>query len=160
MKELITNPYLQLMVISALPVVELRGGIPYGVLALDLPFWTVYWLCVLGNLLPVPFLIKFSKAVVSWLAEKRVLGDLFGKIIRRADRQSKTLGKWELFGLFVFVLLPGPGTGAWTGSLIAAILRMRLLPATLVIALAIMGSGIVMGMLSFGLLGAFGIFAS
>ncbi len=152
------NPYLHLIFISMLPVVELRGGIPYGVMGLGMPFLEVYPLCVLGNILPVPFLIKFSKAVVSWLAEKRVLGDFFGRVIRHADQKAKTLGRWELLGLFVFVAIPLPGTGAWTGSLIAAILRLRLWPAFLCISLGVLASGLIMGVLSYGLLEAIGIF--
>ena len=151
------HPYLQLLLISMLPIVELRGGIPYGVMSLGLPFSVVYPLCVLGNILPVPFLIKFSKAVLSWLAEKRVLGGFFQKIIDRADAKAKTIGKFELLGLFLFVAIPLPGTGAWTGSLIAAILRLRLVPAFLVITLGVLTSGFIMGILSYGLLGAFGI---
>lgn len=157
MKDLI-HPYLQLLLISMLPVIELRGGIPYGVMSLELPFWTVYGICVIGNILPVPFLIRFSKSVVEWLAQKRILGDFFGKIIRRADEKAHTIGRYELLGLFLFVAIPLPGTGAWTGSLVAAILRLRLVPALIAISLGVMTSGIIMGILSFGLLEAIGIF--
>lgn len=153
---LLRNPYFYVFFISMLPIVELRGGVPAGV-ALGLDFWQVYPVSVLGNMLPVPFLILFSKQVVSFLAKKHVCGDFFSKLIRKADEKGKTLGKYELLGLFIFVAIPLPGTGAWTGSLIAAVLRMRLVPALLTIFAGVLTAGVIMGILSFGILGAIGI---
>lgn len=153
---LLKNPYFYVFFISMLPIVELRGGIPAGV-ALGLNFWQVYPISVLGNILPVPVLILFSKQVVSFLAKKKVCGDFFGKLIRKADEKARTFGKYELLALFLFVAIPLPGTGAWTGSLIAAVLRMRLVPAFLAILGGVLTAGVIMGVLSFGILGAVGI---
>lgn len=147
--------YLYLFLVSMLPVVELRGGVPIG-LAMDLPFWMVYLVCVAGNMLPVPLLIKFSKAVVTWLAEKKVFGGFFQRIIDKADEKAHSIGKYELLGLWLFVAVPLPGTGAWTGSLVAAILRLRLLPACIAILCGVMTSGLIMGVLSLGVIGMFG----
>jgi len=125
-------------------------------MASGLDFWTAYPLAVLGNLLPVPFLILFSKQVVSFLAKKHVCGDFFAKLIKKADEKANSLGKYELLGLFLFVAIPAPGTGAWTGSLIAAVLRLRLVPAFCSISLGVLAAGGIMGLLSHGVLEAFG----
>ncbi|MEG1875790.1 MAG: small multi-drug export protein [Angelakisella sp.] len=153
---LLKNPYFYVFFISMLPIIEIRGGVPAGV-AMGLDFWQSYLVSVAGNLLPVPVLILFSKQVVSFLAKKHICGDFFTKLIAKADEKSKTLGKYELLGLMLFVAIPLPGTGAWTGSLVAAVLRMRLLPAFCAIALGVLIAGLLMGILSFGLLGAIGI---
>ena len=145
----------KLFLISMLPVIELRGGIPVG-MAMELPFWQVYLVCVLGNVVPVPFLIKFSKELVSWLAKKRVLGDFFQRLIDKADAKAKSIGRYELLGVMLFVALPWPGTGAWTGSLVAALLRLRLFPAILAVLAGVLLCGLIMGVLSFGLLEAIG----
>ena len=153
---LLKNKYLYVFFISMLPLVELRGGIPAGV-AMGLDFWQVYPISVLGNILPVPFLILFSKQVVTFLAKKGVCGGFFQRLIDKADEKARKLGKYELLGLFLFVAVPAPGTGAWTGSLIAAVLRLRLIPAFLVITGGVLTAGLIMGVVSFGLLGAVGI---
>ena len=145
----------KLFLISMLPVIELRGGIPVG-MAMELPFWQVYLVCVLGNMVPVPFLIKFSKELVSWLAKKRVLGDFFQRLIDKADAKAKSIGRYELLGVMLFVALPWPGTGAWTGSLVAALLRLRLFSAILAVLAGVLLCGLIMGVLSFGLLEAIG----
>lgn len=157
---LFQNKYFYLFCISMLPIVELRGGVPAG-MAFGLPFWKVYLVCVAGNLLPVPFLILFSKSVLAWLAKKKVFGGFFQRILEKADAKARSIGKYEMAGLWLFVAVPLPGTGAWTGSLVAAILRMRLLPAFLMIAAGVLTSGLVMGAVSYGLIDAIaGLFAA
>lgn len=136
-----------------LPVVELRGGIPAGA-AMALPFWQVFAVCVLGNLLPVPFLILFAKTVLKKLATLPRIGPFFVSIIRKADEKAAQIGSYEKWGLFVLVAIPLPGTGAWTGSLVAALLRMRLVPAILVIAAGVLASGLIMSGISYGLFAA------
>ena len=107
-----------------LPIVELRGGIPAGA-AMGLPFWPVYLTCVLGNLLPVPFLILFAKKILEFLSTLPRIGGFFQKIIRRADQKAAEIGHYEKWGLFLFVAIPLPGTGAWTGTLAGSILDMK-----------------------------------
>lgn len=151
--QLLQNPYFYVFFISMLPIVEIRGGMPAGI-AMGMDFWQAYIVAVIGNILPVPFLILFSKQVVSFLAKKHICGDFFGRLIRKADEKARSLGKYELLGLFLFVAIPLPGTGAWTGSLVAALLRMRLVPALGVILCGVLTAGLVMGVLSYGILGA------
>lgn len=146
------NRAFYLFCISMLPVIELRGGMPIAA-ASGIPFWEAYLICVIGNMLPVPFLILFSKTVLSWLARQKKIGQFFQRIIDKADAKSKSLGKYELLGLCLFVAIPAPGTGAWTGSLIAALLRMRVWQACLSILLGVMIAGFIMGGISYGVSG-------
>ena len=161
--------------VSMLPIIELRGGVPIGV-GMGLDFWITYPVCVIGNLLPVPFLILFSKKVLIWFSKKRDMditadnwletflkkslkwfGGFCHKLIIRADEKAKSIGTYELLGLFLFVAIPLPGTGAWTGSLIAAVLRLRMFKAFVAIALGVITSGIIMGFVSYGFLGLLGL---
>lgn len=161
--------------ISMLPVVELRGGMPVGI-GMGLPFWVAYLVCVVGNMLPVPFLIMFSKSIFAWFARQKdvqtdsrsvvvkiwykcinFIGKILFKVNKRADEKAKTIGNYELFGLFLFVAIPLPGTGAWTGSFIAAILRLRLVKASIAILAGVMTSGLIMGLISEGVFGFLGI---
>lgn len=161
--------------ISILPVVELRGGMPVAI-GMGIPFWLSYLVCVLGNMLPVPFLIMFSKSIFGWFAKQKdvetksrsfivrlwykcinFVGKILFKVNKRADEKAKTIGAYELLGLFIFVAIPLPGTGAWTGSFIAAILRLRLVKATLAILAGVMASGLLMGFISQGVFSFLGI---
>ena len=149
---LLRNPLLYIFVISMLPVVELRGAIPAAAL-LDIPFPVAYGLAVAGNMLPVPLLIPFAKRIILWLSNQRYVGDFFTRFIHKADEKAKQIGRYELLGLCLFVAVPLPGTGAWTGSVIAGILRLRLLPAFLSIGAVVMISGVIMGVISYGAAG-------
>ena len=151
LKKLIT-----LFAVSMVPVVELRGAIPMGV-AMDVPFWLNYVVCVLGNIVLVPFLVMFSERILRLCVKIPKIGFIFEKIIERGNRKISKIGKYELLGVFLFVAIPLPGTGAWTGSLVAALLQMNVWKAFISIALGVMSAGIIMGILSFGLFGLFGI---
>lgn len=148
---------LTVFIISMLPVVELRGGILWGA-AENLPFWINYLACVAGNLLPVPFLLIFARKILNWLATWKRVGHIFQAIIDKAEEKAKQIETLELTGLYAFVAIPLPGTGAWTGTLIATALRMRFLPSFLVICAGVMTSGIIMGIVSLGVFGFLGIF--
>lgn len=147
--------YLKLFVISMLPIIELRGAIPFGVLTMNIPFWQVYWTAVAGNILPVPFLILFAGKVLRFCAKLPKVGHLFQKIIDIGHRKIKTINTTIWLGLFLFVAIPLPGTGAWTGCLIATLLGMRVRQAFFPIALGVMASGIIMGIMSYGISGIF-----
>ena len=147
------NKLFYLFCISMLPIVELRGAIPVGA-AMGLPFWEVFLISVLGNMLPVPFLILFAKALLQKLATLPKVGPFFSRIIQRADEKASKIGNYEKWGLFLFVAIPLPGTGAWTGSLVATLLRMRLVPALLCIGAGVIVSGFIMSGLSYGLFAA------
>ena len=98
------NKWFYLFCISMLPIVELRGGIPAGA-AMGLSFWPVYLTCVLGNLLPVPFLILFAKKILEFLSTLPRIGGFFQKIIRRADQKAAEIGQYEKWGLFLLSLI-------------------------------------------------------
>ena len=153
-QNLLQNKWFYLFCISMLHVVELRGGIPAGA-AMGLPFWQVYLTCVLGNLLPVPFLILFAKKILVAFSTLPHIGGFFQKMIRRADEKAAQIGQYEKWGLFLFVAIPLPGTGAWTGSLVAAVLRMRIVQAFLIIMAGVLVSGFITGGIAYGLFTAF-----
>ena len=148
------NKWFYLFCISMLPIVELRGGIPAGA-AMGLSFWPVYLTCVLGNLLPVPFLILFAKKILEFLSTLPRIGGFFQKIIRRADQKAAEIGHYEKWGLFLFVAIPLPGTGAWTGSLAAALMKMPIKDALFSVIGGTLIADILMAIFSYGLLGMF-----
>lgn len=113
------------LLISAVPVIELRGGIPYGI-ALGANPWLVFAASVIGNMLPVPFILLFIRKILRWMKRYPRLGRIANKLESRAARKSAGVRKSELIGLCILVALPLPGTGAWTGALVAALMEMRL----------------------------------
>ena len=145
---------LHLLFISMLPVVELRGGIPAGAL-LNIPWYECLALCVLGNMIPVPFLILFSRPLFRW-AKTTFMSPLVQKLEERVNVKSKKIKKYQLWGLFTFVMIPLPGTGAWTGALIAAALDIRLKNALISIFAGVLGAGLIMTFLSYGTKAVFG----
>ncbi len=137
------------------PIVELRGAIPIGIHA-QLPFWLVYFVSVAGNLVPVPILIPFARRVLYWGANLPKIGGLCRRIIRMGNQKiqkMQSLNAALMWALFIFVAVPAPGTGAWTGSLIAALLQIPVRKAIFPIAAGVMAAGIIMGIVSFGLFG-------
>ncbi len=148
--------YWKVFVISMVPIIELRGAVPIGI-GMGLPLLPTFIVAVVGNTLPVPFLIAFSQRVLRWLAKFEKIGPFFQKIIDRAEEKAKTIGTNELLGLFLFVAIPLPGTGAWTGSLIAALLQLNWKKALPAIFAGIVGAGIIMSLASAGVFGAFGM---
>ena len=136
--------------ISMLPVVELRGGLPAGV-ALGLPIPLAFAAALIGNMLPVPFVILFARPVFQWVrAHIPALGSFVTKLETRAYAKSKNVKKYETWGLLIFVAIPLPGTGAWTGALIASVLNMRLKRAVPVIFLGVIIAGSIMTVLTYG----------
>lgn len=146
--------YLSVFIMSMVPVIELRGGMVTAVTVLGLPLIPSYLVCVAGNILPVPVLLLFVRAVLGWCCRLPKIGGWFQRLWDKAQVKAQKIGRWELLGLLLFVAIPLPGSGAWTGSLIATVLRLRPLPAFLVIAAGVLIAGIIMGVMSFGLLGA------
>ena len=132
------------------PFIELRGAMIYAAVA-EMPFLPSLLCCVIGNILPVPFLIKFAKTVLFHLSKIDKIGWLFQKIIDRGNEKAVKVRKAELLGLFAFVAIPLPGTGAWTASLIATLLQLRVLKSSFAILLGVIACGIIMGILSFGI---------
>lgn len=118
--------FLHTLLMAMTPVVELRGSIPYGI-AMGLDPWLTYLASVIGNMIPVPFIMIFIRRIFNWMRQKsKWLGDRVDWLIRRAEKKSDLVRKYALLGLTILVAIPLPGTGAWTGALVAALLDIRL----------------------------------
>ncbi len=141
--------------ISMVPVIELRGAIPVG-LGLGLPLWLSVTVSIIGNLIPVPFIIIFIKKIFALMRRWKKLDGIVTKLENRAEKKSETVKKYAFWGLFIFVAIPLPGTGAWTGSLIAAMLDMPLKKAFPSVLLGVLTAALIVSIVSYG---AFSIFA-
>lgn len=132
------------------PVIELRGAIPIGVGA-GLNLWLAIAVSIVGNLVPVPFIIIFIKKIFAWLRTKsEKLNGLVTRLEKRAESKSATVQKYAFWGLFVLVAIPLPGTGAWTGALVAAMLEMPLKKAFPAIMLGVLGAGVIVSFVTYG----------
>ncbi len=143
--------------ISMFPLVELRGAIPYAV-AQGLPLVPSYIISIIGNMLPVPIIFLFARKVLEWGTDKPVIGGFFTFCIEKGDKGGKKLQEKAGRGLFValllFVGIPLPGTGAWTGTLAASFLDMDFKSSVIAVMLGVMLAGIIMGLASAGVFGA------
>ncbi|MCR5136422.1 MAG: small multi-drug export protein [Oscillospiraceae bacterium] len=138
-----------------IPVVELRGGLPVGI-ASGLPFPMAYLAAVLGNILPVPFIIIFIQKIFAWLRKHWSWMDGFvTKMEKRAESKRGTVEKYGPWGLLIFVAIPAPGTGAWTGALIAALMNMELKKAFPVIVIGVCIAGLLVSGLTYGVIHVF-----
>lgn len=139
---------LSVFIVSMLPLIELRGGIVVARL-LNLPMWEAIFYCVLGNILPIPFILFFIKKFLHWLAVHNMQG-LANKIMHKAEKNRPQIEKYGFWGLALFVGIPLPGTGAWTGSLVAAVFDMDLKKASLSILLGVFLACTIMCLISYG----------
>lgn len=138
------------LLVSMIPVVELRGGIPFGVAA-GLPVWAAYLAAVIGNLLPVPFIVVYIRRIFMFMRQHMPrLNSLVDKMEQKAHLKSASVLKYQYLGLAIFVAIPLPGTGAWTGALVAAFLDMRLKKAMPSIAGGVLSAGLIISILSYG----------
>ena len=151
--------YLWVFLISMVPLIELRGAIPVSQ-ALGMPILPSYIISVIGNMLPVPFIYLFARKVLEWGADKPIVGKFFTFCLEKGEKGGKKLQEKAGRGLFValllFVGIPLPGTGAWTGTLAASILDMDFKSSTLAVMLGVLLAGIIMGVASLGVFGAIG----
>ena len=159
--------YLIVFLISMVPLIELRGSIPVGLLwGEPIPVLPLYIICILGNMLPVPFIYLFARKVLEWGSDKKYIGKFFKWCLEKGEKGGKKLqekaGKTGLFfALLIFVGIPLPGTGAWTGTLAASILDMDFKRSILAVMLGVILAGVIMGLASAGVFGAYGaIFAA
>lgn len=135
--------------VSMVPVIELRGAIPIGV-ARGLPFWAAVLVSIIGNLVPVPFIIIFIKKIFAFMREKMPkLNGLVTRLENKANSKSETVQKYAFWGLFIFVAIPLPGTGAWTGALIAAMIEMPLKKAFPSIMLGVLSAGAIVTFITY-----------
>ena len=134
--------------ISMLPVVELRLALPYA-LAHGINVVAAAVICIIGNLLPIPFILLFVRRIFNWLKQRKKIAPLVHKIEARAFNKSENIMKYSAWGLVLFVAIPLPGTGAWTGALIAALLDMRFKYAMPAIALGVLIASILVSVVCY-----------
>lgn len=151
--------YVWVFLVSMVPIVELRGAIPIGV-GMGLPLWQVYVLAIIGNMLPVPFIFLFARKVLEWGKDKPVIGKFFTFCLEKGHKGGEKLkakaGRGLFWALMLFVAIPLPGTGAWTGTLAASLLDMDFKKSSLAVVLGVLTAGVIMGLASAGVFGALG----
>jgi len=155
--------YLLVFFVSMVPLIELRGAIPIGLSPLlgdALPLIPLYAVSILGNMLPVPVIFFFARKVLIWGADKKIIGKFFTFCLEKGEKGGQKLqekaGRGLYFALFLFVGIPLPGTGAWTGTLAASFLNMDFKKSIIAVISGVVLAGIIMGIASFGLFGTLG----
>ncbi len=139
---------------SMIPIIELRGAIPMG-WAMGLEWWQSYLISVAGNMLPVPFILLFINKIIKWMAESKI--SLFNKVanwlLKKAEKNRAKIEKYAFWGVALFVAVPLPVTGAWTGSLVAAVIDMKFWKALLSALIGVMIAGVIMTVIFYGGIG-------
>lgn len=155
--------YILVFLISMVPLIELRGAVPVGLSGLwggSIPVIPLYLICILGNMLPVPIIFFFARKVLEWGADKKIIGKVFTFFLEKGEKAGKKLqekaGKGLYIALFLFVGIPLPGTGAWTGTLAASLLDMDFKKSIIAVMCGVVLAGIIMGLASAGVFGAVG----
>lgn len=155
--------YLLVFFISMIPLIELRGAVPVGLSQLwgdPLSILPLYITCIIGNMLPVPFIFFFARKVLLWGADKKMIGKFFTFCLEKGEKGGKKLqektGRGLYWALFLFVGIPLPGTGAWTGTLAASLLDMDFKKSVIAVIAGVILAGIIMGLASAGIFGAIG----
>ena len=142
------NKYIISFLISMVPLIELRGALPYA-LASGIPTLQAYLICIIGNMIPVPIIFFFARKVLEWGADKKYIGGFFSWCLKKGHSGGEKLkakaGKGLYFALFLFVGIPLPGTGAWTGTLAASILDMEFKKSVLAVICGVILAALIMG---------------
>ena len=146
------SPEAVVFIVSLMPVLECRGGLLAASL-LNVDIRTAIPICIVGNILPIPLLLKFLNAFLRFLKRFRLTRPLAEALERRGEKKSAALQSGEFLGLLLFVGIPLPGTGGWTGSLIASLMNMKLSRALAAIFLGVLMATVIMSIVSYGLLG-------
>ncbi len=150
--------YLIVFLISMVPIIELRGAIPYAV-GFGLPLIPSYIIAVLGNMLPVPLIFFFARKILEWGKDKKIIGKFFTFCLEKGNKGGQKLlskaGRSVYLALFLFVGIPLPGTGAWTGTLAASLLNLDFKKSVISIMAGVVLAGIIMGVLSLGIFNIF-----
>lgn len=142
---------LKTFLMAMVPIIELRGAIPYGAGIAGLPIWQAALIAVLGNLLPVPFLVVFTRDVFVLMRKKSdKLNSIVLRMERKADKNKDVVLRYEFWGLVILVAIPLPGTGAWTGALVAAMMDMQLKRAFPAIALGVVAAAFIVTWVTYG----------
>lgn len=155
--------YILVFLISMVPLIELRGAVPVGLSTLwgePMQLLPLYAICIIGNMLPVPIIFFFARKVLEWGADKKYIGKFFTFCLEKGEKGGKKLqakaGKGLYWALFLFVGIPLPGTGAWTGTLAASLLDMDFKKSIIAVMAGVVLAGIIMGLASMGVFGAVG----
>ena len=135
--------WLSLILISILPILELRGGMIAAAI-MDVPYLLALSVCVIGNMLPIPFILLFLNKVFAWMRKFPKLERVLDFLDRKAEKNKEKVEKWKMFGLFVLVAIPLPGTGAWTGALVANALNIPIKKSLPTIFLGVLGAAVLM----------------
>ncbi|MGN0150157.1 MAG: COG2426 family protein [Clostridia bacterium] len=144
------SPQIITFLISMIPLLELRGSIIVAGSILKLPFIQTFAAAVVGNMLPIPFILLFIEKIFNWMKGIDCLKKIPNSIEAKAMKKSEQIEKYGYLGLFLFVAIPLPGTGAWTGSLLAVLFGMKPKKSLLFIFLGVVTAGIIMSLVSFG----------
>ena len=152
--------YLLVFLVSMVPLLELRGAVPIAV-GMGLPYFPSLAVCVIGNMIPVPFIYFFARKLLTWGARQKYIGRVCGFFLNKGEHAGQKLvartGRYGLFvALLLFVGIPIPGTGAWTGTLAASFLDMGIKKTTIAVSLGVIMAGIIMGLASAGVFAAIG----
>ena len=154
--------YLIVFLISMVPLIEIRGAIPYAV-GFDLPLVQSYIVAIIGNMVPVPFIFLFARRILEWGKDKKYIGKFFTWCLEKGEKGGRKLeakaGRGLYWALLLFVGIPLPGTGAWTGTLAASILNMDFKKSVLFVMLGVVLAGVIMLLASLGVFGAIKLFA-
>ena len=143
------------VLVSMIPVIELRGGIPFGV-GVGLPVWLAYLAAIIGNMLPVPFIVVYIRRIFQWMRRHLPrLNHLVTRLEQKAHLKGRMVTKYKYLGLAIFVAIPLPGTGAWTGALAAAFLDMPLRKAIPSIFAGVLAAGVAISTLTYGVTSLF-----
>lgn len=145
---------IQCAVLAMMPVVELRAALPWAI-ARGLDPWFSYVLCVLFNMVPVPFILLFLNKILAWMETTKRFSGIAKWLKDRAHKKSDVYYKYEMLGLFILVAIPLPGTGAWTGALVASVMGLKSRRAIPSIFLGVAAAGIIMLTLSLGVVSVF-----
>ena len=149
------SPELIAFIVSMLPILELRGGLIAAKL-MEIDFFKAFAICYIGNMLPVPFILLFIRKIFNLLKKIPSVERMIDKLEARSLRKADKVEKYRLWGLLIFVGIPLPGTGAWTGALIADLFDIRIKNSLPVIAVGVLLAGLIISALSYGLFGLLG----
>lgn len=141
---------LVVFIISLLPILELRGGLIAAAIV-GIEWYVALPICIIGNMLPIPFVLLFIRKIFEWLKKINFMKKIVEKLDERAKKKSESINKFILWGLFTFVAIPLPGTGAWTGALVADILDVRFKKAFPIIFVGVVTAGLIVSLVSYGI---------
>lgn len=149
---------LVVFIISLLPILELRGGLIAAAIV-GIEWYVALPICIVGNMLPIPFVLLFIRKILNWLKNFKFMKKIVEKLDERAKKKSESINKFIVWGLYLFVAIPLPGTGAWTGALVADVLDVRFKKAFPAIFVGVITAGLIVSFVSYGIPWLISLFA-